>query len=150
MCECLAAISSYYVCKMYEFVQLYPHIMSVKCTNVSSYLFVLRLWNVRMFAAISSYYVREVYEYVRLYPHIMSAICTNLSSCLFILRLWNVRMCPAISLCYACEMYDCVQLLRRLSFHSQEAPDLPINVSCTSDQSCEFSSRMQSACGKRL
>jgi hypothetical protein len=27
-------------------------------------------------------------------------------------------------------MYDCVQLPHRLSFHSQKAPNLPVNVSC--------------------
>ena len=36
-------LSSYYACEMYECVQLSLDIMRVKCTNVSSYLFILRL-----------------------------------------------------------------------------------------------------------
>ena len=50
-----AAVTSYYVCEMYEFVQLhyvrdmyecvqlFLHIPPVKCTNLSSCLFILRL-----------------------------------------------------------------------------------------------------------
>jgi len=94
-----AAVSSYYVCETYEFVQLYPHITSVKCTNVSSYLFVLHLWNVRMCAAVSSYYVCEMYEFAQLCPHIMCVKCSNVFSCLFILRMWNVWLysCRVVS-----------------------------------------------------
>jgi hypothetical protein len=146
-----AALSSYYVCELYEFVQLYPHIMSVICT-------------VRMCPVISSYSVCEMYECLQLSLHIMSVKCTNMSSCLFTLCLWNVRMCPVISSYYPCEMYECVQLsphitpVKCMTLYSwRVVPHLilksswsTINVSCTSDQSYELSCRMRYACCKRL
>ena len=142
---------------MYEFVQLSLHIMSVKCTNLYSCLFILRLWNVRRICtavssyyacemyefvrlslhitsvkgricpAVSSYYVCEMYEFVQLSVHITSVKCTNLSGCFFVLCLWNVRICPAVSSYYVCEMYKRVQL----SLHI-------ISMKCTNLSSCLF------------
>jgi len=97
--EFFPALSTYYILEMYECVQLSLRIRSVKCTNICDYLFILRLWNVRICLTMSSYYVCKIFESVQLSLYITPAKCTTVELHVvshFILRklLISLLMCP--------------------------------------------------------